>query len=77
MSRVELEAISADRRPALDAMFQLYTHDFSEFWAGQDRGELPESGQFDPIQSSISIGLSRIALPGSSALAAIWPGLHC
>jgi predicted acetyltransferase len=47
MSRVELEAISAARRPAFDAMFQLYVHDFSEFWAGQDRGELPESGQFD------------------------------
>ena len=47
MSRVELEAISAARRPALDAMFQLYTHDFSEHWAGQDRGELPESGQFE------------------------------
>ncbi|WP_397403125.1 GNAT family N-acetyltransferase [Phenylobacterium sp.] len=47
MSRVELEAISAARRPAFDAMFQLYIHDFSEFWAGQDRGELPESGRFD------------------------------
>lgn len=47
MSRVELEAISADRRPALEAMLQLYIHDFSEFWAGQARGELLESGQFE------------------------------
>ena len=47
MPKVELEAIHLDRRPVLDAMFQLYTHDFSEHWAGQDRGELPESGQFD------------------------------
>ncbi len=28
-------------------MFQLYTHDFSEYWSGQDRGELSDSGQFD------------------------------
>jgi predicted acetyltransferase len=47
MPKVELEAISVDRRPALEAMFQLYIHDFSEFWIGLDRGKLLESGQFE------------------------------
>ena len=28
-------------------MLQLYIHDFSEHWAGQERGELLESGQFE------------------------------
>ena len=47
MPKVSLEAISPERRPVLEAMFQLYTHDFSEYWEGQDRGELSETGQFD------------------------------
>jgi predicted acetyltransferase len=29
-------------------MVQLYTHDFSEFWAGTARGELGGDGRFDP-----------------------------
>ena len=28
----------------LQNLFQLYTHDFSEFWAGSARGELPGEG---------------------------------
>ena len=28
-------------------MLQLYIHDFSEYWIGQDRGEILESGQFE------------------------------
>lgn len=47
MPIVSLQAIEPARRPVLEAMFQLYTHDFSEYWVGQDRGELLETGQFD------------------------------
>lgn len=46
MPKVTLEPCEAARRPSLDAMFQLYTHDFSEQWAGTDRGDLEESGRF-------------------------------
>lgn len=35
-------------RPILENLFQLYIHDFSEFWAGQDRGELQPDGRFEP-----------------------------
>lgn len=42
-------------RPALPAdadtiqnLMQLYTHDFSEFWAGTDKGELGADGRFAP-----------------------------
>lgn len=48
MPQVELEAIPADRQPLLEAMFQLYTYDFTEQWAGLERGELGEDGLFDP-----------------------------
>jgi len=48
MPIVSLEAIPPEGRPVLEAMFQLYIHDFSEYWAGEDRGELPETGQFAP-----------------------------
>lgn len=46
MPKVELEPCARARLPTLEAMFQLYVHDFSEHWAGQDRGELLESGRF-------------------------------
>lgn len=46
MAKVELEAAGPEKRAVLDAMFQLYIHDFSEQWAGQSRGELEESGRF-------------------------------
>jgi predicted acetyltransferase len=29
-------------------LMQLYTHDFSEFWAGTPRGDLGSDGRFDP-----------------------------
>ena len=47
MPIVSLEAIPPENRLVLEAMFQLYIHDFSEYWAGQDRAELTEAGQFD------------------------------
>lgn len=46
MPSVTLEPCAAERRPALEAMFQLYVHDFTEYWAGTDRGELQEDGRF-------------------------------
>ncbi|MBL8552727.1 MAG: GNAT family N-acetyltransferase [Phenylobacterium sp.] len=46
MPTIALEACEARHKPALEALFQLYTHDFSDFWAGTDRGELGEDGRF-------------------------------
>lgn len=46
MPSVTLEPCAAERCPALEAMFQLYVHDFTEHWAGTDRGELQEDGRF-------------------------------
>ena len=46
MPRIELERCGAGHKPTLDALFQLYTHDFSEYWAGQPRGEVDEQGRF-------------------------------
>ena len=46
MPKIELERCPEDHKPAIAAMFQLYVHDFSEHWAGTDRGELQEDGRF-------------------------------
>jgi len=46
MPNVELEPCRPEQRPALEAMFQLYVHDFSEHWNGTERGELQEDGRF-------------------------------
>lgn len=46
MPKVEVEAAGPERRATLEALFQLYTHDFSDYWAGTDRGELGEHGRF-------------------------------
>jgi len=43
---VGLEPAGPERRATLEALFQLYIHDFSDFWAGTDRGELGEDGRF-------------------------------
>jgi predicted acetyltransferase len=39
------EAFSADA-PLIQNLLQLYTHDFSEFWAGTSRGDLDVEGRF-------------------------------
>ncbi len=47
----------AEARPAeehiIQNMMQLYVHDFSELWAGTDRGELEDDGFFPeyPLES--------------------------
>jgi predicted acetyltransferase len=46
MADVTLEIAAAAQRPALESLFQLYTHDFSDFWAGREDGELQEDGRF-------------------------------
>lgn len=46
MLNVTLEACGPEKRPVVEALFQLYVHDFSEHWAGQPRGELQEDGRF-------------------------------
>lgn len=47
-AKVELEVCAADKRPTLENLFQLYTHDFSDFWMGREDGELQEDGRFEP-----------------------------
>jgi predicted acetyltransferase len=47
MPNVTLEAAGPNRRETFANLFQLYTHDFSEQWAGADRGELSEAGLFE------------------------------
>ena len=41
-----LDAASAADAIVLQNLMQLYTHDFSEFWAGTPRGELMQNGRF-------------------------------
>lgn len=43
---VTLEIARLTQRPVFDNLFQLYTHDFSEFWAGLPRGDVDEQGRF-------------------------------
>jgi predicted acetyltransferase len=46
MPKVELERAGPERRETLANLFQLYTHDFSEQWAGEPQGDLGEDGRF-------------------------------
>ncbi|MFI4950178.1 MAG: GNAT family N-acetyltransferase, partial [Caulobacterales bacterium] len=48
MADVTLEIAGPERRETLANLFQLYTHDFSEQWAGRDDGELQEDARFPP-----------------------------
>jgi predicted acetyltransferase len=48
MPTVDLEVASPEHQSVLENLFQLYTHDFSEHWAGTPRGELDEQGRFPP-----------------------------
>jgi len=44
--RVEVVDAAAADQPAVARLMQLYTHDFSEFWAGLPRGEIGDDGLF-------------------------------
>ncbi|MBI1200096.1 MAG: GNAT family N-acetyltransferase [Phenylobacterium sp.] len=48
MANVILEPAGPERRATLANLFQLYTYDFTEQWAGEARGELAEDGTFEP-----------------------------
>lgn len=45
MANVELERCGAERRATIEALFQLYIHDFSDFWETR-RVNLGEDGKF-------------------------------
>ena len=48
MSTLSISPASADERVTIENLLQLYTHDFSEHWAGTDRGDVDEEGRFAP-----------------------------
>jgi predicted acetyltransferase len=49
MSMTSVAVLDADpgQAPVIQNLIQLYTHDFSEQWAGTSRGELNAQGMFD------------------------------
>jgi predicted acetyltransferase len=48
MADVTLEIASPGQQPVLENLFQLYIHDFSDFWGGRTEGELEADGRFAP-----------------------------
>jgi predicted acetyltransferase len=48
MADVTVEIAEPETRPVFENLFQLYTHDFSEQWAGGEDGELEADGRFAP-----------------------------
>jgi predicted acetyltransferase len=46
MPKVTLELAGPDKRETLANLFQFYTYDFTEQWAGLARGEISEDGLF-------------------------------
>jgi predicted acetyltransferase len=50
VEQVSVAVVDAERgqAPVIQNLMQLYTHDFSEFWAGASRGELNAQGLFEP-----------------------------
>ncbi len=40
------DAVRSDTR-IIQNLIQLYTHDFSEFWGGSERGDLNAEGRFE------------------------------
>ncbi|MBM3547143.1 MAG: GNAT family N-acetyltransferase [Alphaproteobacteria bacterium] len=45
---VTLEVAAPTKEPVLANLIQLYTHDFSDFWARTPRGDIGEDGRFAP-----------------------------
>lgn len=46
MASVTLESAGREDRATIANLFQLYVHDFSEQWAGTERGELQPDGRY-------------------------------
>jgi predicted acetyltransferase len=45
---VTVSVAAPHERAAIENLFQLYVHDFSEQWSDQDRGEVSDLGLFEP-----------------------------
>jgi predicted acetyltransferase len=48
MISVEIAKADFHQRATLQNLLQLYTHDFSDNWAGTDRGDVDQQGRFPP-----------------------------
>jgi predicted acetyltransferase len=46
--KIEIIVAGPGERATLENLFQLYVHDFSEFWDGRPEGELGDDGRFEP-----------------------------
>jgi predicted acetyltransferase len=46
MADLTLQPAGLEHRETLENLFQLYTHDFSDFWFDREDGELQEDGRF-------------------------------
>jgi predicted acetyltransferase len=46
-SPVSVVEARVQEAPVIQNLMQLYTHDFSEFWAGTSRGDFGPAGKFD------------------------------
>jgi predicted acetyltransferase len=45
--RVSIISLGREHEATLQNLIQLYTHDFSEFWAGTPKGEVQANGRFE------------------------------
>jgi len=68
MADVTLHIVEPAQKPVLENLFQLYTHDFSDYWGGREDGELQEDGRFaqyihlDSYWTDAGVGEGRTAL---------------
>ena len=46
MTDVSVSVVGPEEKAAIANLMQLYVHDFSEQWAGTERGELQDNGRF-------------------------------
>jgi len=47
MPDLDITVARADERQVIANLFQLYAHDFSDFWAGLPDGDLQDDGRFE------------------------------
>jgi predicted acetyltransferase len=45
---ISVQDAGREQASTIQNLMQLYTHDFSEFWAGTTRGDVDAEGRFDP-----------------------------
>ncbi len=46
MLELQVSPAGVGERPILANLLQFYIHDFSEYWAGEERGEIEDDGRF-------------------------------